>query len=159
MAETIMKLVDRKGDQGQFVGRGATAPASADLLTFLSGKTYAGCQEYSQVTPGVLAVPKTVVVTDVANNDIDYKATITYKDYTVETNPTTRKIIISAPDTSTANGICVVIESDTQAIPAIPPDGAVGKGGNTIITEWETALGVPAGTFKFISGGFFKVRR
>jgi len=67
--------------------------------------------------------------------------------------------MLSAPDTSTANGICVVIESDTQAIPAIPPDGATGKGGNTIITEWETAMGAAAGTFKFISGGFIKVRR
>jgi hypothetical protein len=159
MAETIMKMVDRKGDQGLFVGRGATAPVATALATFLSGKTYAGCTEYSQITPGVLAAPKVVVVTDVANNDIDYKAVLSYKDFTVETNPSVRKLIIGAPDSSTANGICVVIESDTQAIPAIPPDGATGKGGNTIITEWEIALGVEAGTFKFISGGFFKVRR
>jgi hypothetical protein len=159
MAETILKLFDRKGDSGQFVGRGATAPTPSALATFINGKTYAGCIEYSQVTPGTLGTPKTVVVTDVANNDIDYKAVLTYKDYTVDTNPVTRKIIMSAPDCSTANGFCVVIESDTQAIPAIPPDGATGKGGNTIITEWETAMGVTAGTYKFISGGFFKVRR
>jgi hypothetical protein len=159
MAETIMKLVDRKGDTGHFVGRGATAPDPVDLAAFLAGKTYAGCLEYSVVTPGVLGSPKVVVVTDVPNNDIDYKAVLVYKDLTVETNPVTRKLIFSAPDTSTANGICVVIEQDTQAIPAIPPSGAVGKGGNTIITEWETAMGATAGSYKFISGGFFKVRR
>jgi hypothetical protein len=159
MAETILKLVDRKGDAGQFVGRDDDAPTASALAAFISGKTYAGCVEYTTVTPGVLGSPKVVVVTDVANNDIDYKAVIVYKDLRVETNPKVRKIIISAPDTSTANGICVVIESDTQAIPAIPPDGATGKGGNTIVTEWETALGASAGSFKFISGGFFKVRR
>lgn len=159
MAETILKLVDRKGDTGRFSGRAEVAPSSTALLAFLQGKTYAGCFEYSTVTPGVFGTPKVVVVTDVANNDIDYKAVISYKDYSVESNPTTRKIQIDAPDTSTANGICVVVESNTQAIPAIPPDGATGKGGNTIITEWETACGVTAGTFKFLSGGFVKVRR
>lgn len=159
MAEQILKMTDRKGDKGLFIGRGATAPVAASLVTFLNGKTYAGCIEHSAVTPNILAAPKVVVTTDVANNDIDYKAVLSYKDFTVETNPTTRRLIIPAPDTSTANGICVVFEADTQAIPAIPPDGATGKGGNTIITEWETALGVDAGTFKFLSGGFFKVRR
>jgi hypothetical protein len=159
MAETILKLVDRKGDTAQFVGRGDTAPTASALATFINGKTYAGCLEYSTVTPGVLGSPKVVVVTDVVNNDVDYKAVIVYKDLTVETNPKIRKIIMSAPDCSTANGFCVVMESDTQAIPAIPPDGATGKGGNTIITEWETAMGATAGTFKFISGGFFKVRK
>jgi hypothetical protein len=159
MAQAILKIVDRKGDQGKFIGTGDVAPDAADLLTFFTGKSYAGCFEYSTVTPGTFTVPKPVVVTDVPNNDIDYKAVISYKDYTVPENPATRKLMISAPDTSTANGICCVIESNTQAIPAIPPDGATGKGGNTIITEWETALGVTAGTFKFLSGGFIKVRR
>lgn len=159
MAETIMKMIDRKGDQANFVGRGDAAPVATALATFLNGKSYAGCLEYSQVTPGVLGSPKVVQVVDTPSNDVDYKAVIVYKDFSVETNPKTRKIIIPAPDSSTANGICVVIESDTQAIPAIPPDGATGKGGNTIVTEWETAMGVTAGTFKFVSGGFFKVRR
>jgi hypothetical protein len=158
MAETLLKLVDRKGDKALFVARGDTAPTASLLATFLSGKTYAGCSEYSTVTPGVLGSPKVVVVTDVANNDVDYKATIIYKDFTVPANPKVRRLIIPAPDVSTANGICVVVESDTQAIPAIPPDGATGKGGNTIVTEWETANGVTAGTYQFLSGGFIKVR-
>jgi hypothetical protein len=159
MAETILKLTDRKGDKGMFVGKGATAPVASALVTFLTGKTYAGCVDYSTVTPGVLVAPKAVVATDVVNNDIDYKAVIVYKDNSVPTNPVTRKIMIGAPDTSTETGICSVLEQDTQAIPAIPPDGATGKGGNTICTEWETAVGATAGTFKFLSGGFFKVRR
>jgi hypothetical protein len=157
-AEVILKMTDRKGDQSRFTGRGDVAPAATDLVTFLNGKTYAGCVEYSEVTPGMLLAPKVVVDTDVANNDCDYKAVIAYKDFTVPANPKVRKLVIPAPDTSTANGVCVVIGEESQFIPAIPPDGATGKGGNTIITEWETALGVAAGTFKFISGGFIKLR-
>jgi hypothetical protein len=158
-AECILKLKDRKGDFGRFSARGDTLPDSALLFAFLTGKTYAGCMEYSEVTPGVFGTPKIVVVDDVPNNDIDYKAVLSYKDYSVETNPVVRKLVISAPTVGSVTGICVVIEQNTQAIPAIPPDGVDGKGGNTIITEWETALGATAGTFKFLSGGFIKVRR
>lgn len=158
MAETIIKLVDRKGDAGRFVARSSTAPASSAVMTFLTGKTHCGANDYSTVTPGVLATPKVVIQTDVVENDVDYKAVISYKDLSIPSLPVTRKLVVDAPVLNQADGFCVVIESDKQAIPAIPPAGGVGKGGNTIVTEWETCLGVSAGTFRFISGGFIKTK-
>lgn len=159
MAETIMKLKDKKGDNGKFVGHADTAPAAADLLTFLTGKTYAGCAEYSTVTPGTPAAPKAVVATDVLNNDIDVKCVIVYKDISTPSNPATRKLIIPAPIINAIGGICIVETNDMKQVPAIPPSGGVGDGGNTIMTAWETALGASAGDFQFISGGLIKVKR
>ena len=159
MGDCILKLKDRKGDTARFVGRAATTPDPDDLVTFLTGKSYCGCSEYSTVEPGLVTTPKVVLATDNAANDADYKAVLAYKDMSEPSVPALRKLTISAPIKNAANGICTVLGDDTESIPAIPPAGGVGDGGNTIMTAWETALGATAGTFLFQSGGFIKLRR
>jgi hypothetical protein len=157
--ETIAKLKDMKGDGARFTARADTAPAIASVITFLTGKTYCGCKEYSTVTPGVPAEAKPVLQTDVIENDSDFKAIINYKDMSTPANPVQRKCVIPAPILDEENGICTVLEGDTRAIPSIPPSGGVGKGGNTIVSELETMFGASAGDFEFLSGGFIKNRR
>jgi hypothetical protein len=157
--ETIAKLKDLKGDSARFTARADSSPEIAAVITFLTGKTYCGCAEYSTVTPGVPASAKPVLQTDVIENDADFKAIINYKDMSTPANPVLRKCVVAAPILDEENGICTVLEGDTRAIPPIPPSGGVGKGGNTIVSELETMFGASAGDFQFLSGGFIKKRR
>lgn len=156
--ETILKLIDRKGDKGNFSAKGAD-DLSTEIVTFLTGKTHCGGSYYSTVETGVLASPLTKLDTEVPNNDIDYKAVILLKNLSDPQNQTTKRVVIPAPIINVVNGICSVLSGEEAQIPPVPPAGGVGKGGNTIATEYETMVGATAGDYVFLSGGFIKNRR
>lgn len=156
--ETIFKLKDRKGDSGQFRAVSAT-DASTRIVTFLTGKSYAGGDEFSNVSTGVVASPKTVLAADVTENDIDFSAIIRFKDRSDPANLKTRTMSIPCPILNAENGICAVQSDEKLYIPAIPPDGGVGDGGNTIVTDIEVLEGATTGDYVFLSGVFEKTRR
>lgn len=159
MADCIIKLTSKTGDKGKFTARADALPDEDNVMTFLVGYTYAGATDYSYVTPGVLTTPKAIETDAVDANDMDYKAIISYKDMSVPANPSIRKIVIPCPKKNVAGGICTVQGDEAEFIPATLPVGGTGDPGNTIVTNWETALGATAGDFVFLSGGFIKKKR
>lgn len=156
--ETIVKTVDRKGDKGTFRCQAAD-DASTRAITFLTGKSHVGADEYSNVTTGVVAEKKVVVETDVTENDIDFSCIIRFKDRSNPADIRVRSMAIPAPILNQENGICAVMSDEKLYVPAIPPDGSVGLGGNSIVTAIETLEGATAGNYVFISGSFQKTRR
>lgn len=156
--ETIFKLRDRKGDKGQFRARGAD-DRSTEIVTFLTGKSYAGGDEYSNVETGIVGSPKTVLATDVVENDIDFSCIIIFKDRSDPVNIKTRTLSIPCPIINAIDGICARQGEDKLFVPAIPDAGEVGDGGNTIVTDIETMEGATAGDYQFVSGSFEKTRR
>jgi len=156
--QTILKVTDVKGDKGKFQAK-ADADISAAMVTFLTGKSYVGGSSFSNVSTGVLGSPKPILQTAVEFNDLDVKAVIILRDMRDPENQLTRRLIIPAPIIDVENGICTVLAKDERQIPAIPPDGAAGKGGNTIASEYCTMVGATAGSFTFESGGFIKLKK
>lgn len=156
--ETIFKVYDRKGDKGQFRAQGADDRSTA-IVTFLTGKSYVGGDEYSNVSTGVVASPKTVLSTDVTENNVDYSCIIRFKDRSDPANIKTRSLAIPAPIKNQENGIVARLGDEKEFVPAIPEAGESGLGGNSIVTAIETMEGASAGDYQFVSGVFEQTRK
>lgn len=153
---TILRLVGYKGDKSTF-GVDAAADVSDAIVTFLTGKTYAGGDEYSTIETGLADPALAIDPTPAEFNDMDVKAIISLKNRTDPTDMVSVRITISAPKIDVANGIATELTDEKRIIPATKAAGALGDDGNTIATQAETMLGLEAGDLKFMSGSFLKV--
>jgi hypothetical protein len=150
-ASIVIPYADRKGEHGRITLNQATAFSDSDFLTFVTAKSYAGFEAYSEVTETDFDPPKAIESTVGIANDKDVKLVLGFEG--AEGN---FKIEIPCPKINISGGFVIRWGEKRAYVPPVKEAGETGDDGTTIAGQIATILGQDADDVKFRYGRLTK---